>query len=119
MTVSDSTFIIHNSSFDMSFSPLGNYLPILSKRPINKQAATALALEAGTAFIAAHNEALIKRTRLVSIKGGMVHALATSAPAKEELLSLKEPLFLAMKKAAPLELADLRVEIRGTLVEEA
>lgn len=103
----------------MSFSPLGNYLPILSKRTINLQAATALALEAGTAFMAAQNPVLASRARLVSVKKGLVHALATSAPAKEELLVLKKPLFEAMKKASAIELNDLRVEVRGTLVEEA
>jgi hypothetical protein len=103
----------------MSFSPLGNYLPILSKRLINKQASLALALEAGTAFVAAQNPALKTRTRLVSVKKGIVHALATSAPAKEELLMLKEPLFLAMKSASLVELSDLRVEVKGTLVEDA
>lgn len=102
----------------MSFAPLGNYLPILSKRLINTQAGIALALEAGTAFVAAQNPALKTRTRLVSVKKGLVHALATSAPAKEELLSLKEPLFLAMKSAYPIVLDELRVEVRGTLVEE-
>jgi hypothetical protein len=103
----------------MSFSPLGNYLPILSKRLINKQAVLALALEAGTLFVATQNPALKTRTRLVSVKKGIVHALATSAPAKEELLALKEPLFLAMKAASPVELSELRVEVKGTLVEEA
>jgi hypothetical protein len=103
----------------MSFSPLGNYLPILSKRAVNQQAATALALEAGAAYIAAQNPALASRARLVSIKKGLVHALATSAPAKEELLIIKNPLFIAMKKASPIDLNDLRVDVRGTLVEEA
>jgi len=102
----------------MSFSPLGNYLPILSKRLINTQAGIALALEAGTAYIARENPALVNRTRLVSIKNGLLHALATSAPAKEELLALKEPLFLAMKSAYAVSLNDLRIEVRGTLVEE-
>jgi len=102
----------------MSFSPLGNYLPILAKRTINVQAATALALEAGAIFIAAQNPALKSRTRLVSLKAGMLHALATSAPAKEELLALKEPLIKAMKIASPATVSDLRVEVRGTLVEE-
>lgn len=102
----------------MSFSPLGNYLPKLAKRPLMTQAAVALALEAGTALVAAKNPALIKRTRLVSLKKGLVHAFATSAPAKQELLVLKEPLFKAMKSAAPVELRDLRVEVRGTLAEE-
>jgi hypothetical protein len=102
----------------MSFSPLGNYLPILSKRLINTQAGTALALESGTAFIAAQNPALKTRTRLVSVKNGLIHALATSAPAREELLSLKEPLIKAMKSAYALPLHELRVEVRGTLVEE-
>jgi hypothetical protein len=102
----------------MSFSPLGNYLPILSKRLINTQAGIALALEAGTAYIGMQNPALKTRIRLVSVKKGLVHALATSAPAKEELLSLKESLFLAMKSAYPVPLNDLRVEVRGTLVEE-
>jgi hypothetical protein len=45
--------------------------------------------------------------------------LATSAPAKEELLALKELLFRAMKSAAAVDLRDLRVEVRGTLAEEA
>ena len=103
----------------MSFSPLGNYLPILSKRNVNQQAATALALEAGTDFLAAQNPALAVRSRLLSVKKGLVHALASSAPAKEELLALKDPLFKAMKQAAPIELTDLRVEIRGTLADEA
>jgi hypothetical protein len=103
----------------MSFSPIGNYLPKLAKRPLVIQAATALSLEAGTAFVATKNKALSSRTRLVSIKGGVVHALATSAPAKVELLAFKESLFKAMKAAVPIELKDLRVEIRGTLVEEA
>jgi len=102
----------------MSFSPLGNYLPILSKRLINKQASIGLALEAGTAFIAQKNPALKTRTRLISLKDGLVRALATSAPAKAELLALKEPLFLAMKSAALVELTDLRIEVKGTLVEE-
>ncbi len=103
----------------MSFSPLGNYLPILSKRAVNQQAAIALALEAGTAFVAAQNPALALRTRLVSIKKGTLHALATSAPAKEELSVLKKPLFEAIKKAVAVELIDLRVEIRGTLADDA
>jgi hypothetical protein len=102
----------------MSFSPLGNYLPILSKRSINMQAAIALALEAGTAFIAAQNPALRTRTRLLSISKGRLHAIATSAPAKEELLALKEPLFKAIKLTSDVFLSDLRVEVRGTLVEE-
>jgi hypothetical protein len=102
----------------MSFSPLGNYLPMLSKRLINTQAGIALALEAGTAFIAVQNPALKNRTKLVSVNKGLIHALATSAPAKEELLSLKEPLIKAMKSAYPVLLNDLRVEIRGTLAEE-
>ncbi len=103
----------------MSFSPLGNYLPILAKRLINVQAATGLAIEAGMVFLAGKNPALKTRVRLVSVKKGMVHALATSAPAKAELLALKESLFLAMKQAAPVVLSDLRVEVKGTLVEEA
>ena len=102
----------------MSFSPLGNYLPILSKRLINTQAGIALELESGTAFIATQNPALKTRIRLISIKKGLVHALATSAPAKEELISLKEPLIKAMKSAYAVPLDDLRVEVRGTLVEE-
>jgi hypothetical protein len=102
----------------MAFSPLGNYLPMLSKRLINTQAGIALALEAGTAYIAAQNPALKTRTRLVSVKKGLVHALATSAPAKEELLALKEPLIKAMKSASAVLLSDLRVEIKGTLAEE-
>jgi hypothetical protein len=102
----------------MSFSPLGNYLPMLSKRLVNTQAGIALALEAGTAYIAAQNPALKTRTRLVSVKKGLLHALATSAPAKEELLLLKEPLIKAMKTASMIELTELMVEVRGTLVEE-
>jgi len=102
----------------MSFSPLGNYLPILAKRLINTQAGIALGLEAGTTFIAAQNPALKTRIRLVSVKNGLVHAIATSAPAKEELLMLKESLFKAMKSAYSVPLNDLRVEVRGTLVEE-
>jgi hypothetical protein len=103
----------------VSFSPIGNYLPKLAKRPLMTQAATALSLEAGMAFIVQKNAALALRTRLVSVKGGVVHALATSGPAKAELLALKESLFKAMKLASAVELNDLRVEIRGTLVEEA
>lgn len=103
----------------MSFSPLGNYLPILSKRTLNQQAALALALEAGTAYVATQNPALVSRTRLVSVKKGVIHALAVSAPAKEELLALKKPLFEAMKSATAIELTDLRVDVRGSLVEEA
>ena len=102
----------------MSFSPLGNYLPMLSKRLINTQAGIALALEAGTAFIAAQNPALNTRTKLVSINKGLIHAFATSAPAKEELIALKEPLIRAMKTISNIQLSDLRVEIRGTLAEE-
>ena len=102
----------------MSFSPLGNYLPMLSKRLINTHAGIALALEAGTSFIAATAPALAARTRLVSVGHGRLHAIATSAPAKEELLSLKEPLIKAMKEASAIELAELAVEVRGTLVEE-
>lgn len=103
----------------MSFSPLGNYLPVLSKRLINKQAAIALALEAGTAFVASQNQALKTRIRLVSIKKGIVHALASSAPAKEELIALKEPLIKAMKLASGDAISDVHIDIRGTLVEEA
>jgi len=103
----------------MPFASIGKFLPRASDPKLVGHARTALALEAGTAFIAVKNPALISRTRLVSIKAGLIHAIATSAPAKEELLRLKEPLFLAMKSAANIPLNDLRVEVRGTLVEDA
>lgn len=103
----------------MSFSSIGKFLPRLAKLPILEQVGIALALEAGTAFIATENQALKTRSRLVSIKKGTVHALTTSAPAKEELLGLKERLFSAMKAASPISISDLRVEVRGSLAEEA
>lgn len=103
----------------MSFSSIAKFLPKLAKPAILEQAGIALALEAGTAFIAAENQALKTRSRLVSIRKGVVHALTTSAPAKEELLGLKERLFSAMKAAAPVSISDLRVEVRGSLAEEA
>jgi len=102
----------------MPFSPIGKFLPKIANSKALSQASTALALEAGTAFIASSNAALFARIRLVSVKNGMLHALATSAPAKEELFLLKEPLIKAMKSAYPVLLNDLRVEIRGTLAEE-
>lgn len=102
----------------MSFSPLGNYLPKLAKRPLMTQAGIALALEAGTVYIVEQNPALKTRVRLVSLKKGLVHAITTSSSAKEELISLKEPLFKAMKLAAEVPLSDLRVEVRGSLAEE-
>jgi len=102
----------------MSFSSLGKFLNRFAPPKLLKQTASALALEAGTAFLAHHHPALASRARLVSVKAGVVHAVTVSAPARAELLSIKERLFLAMKSAVSLELNDLRVEVRGTLVEE-
>jgi len=103
----------------MPFSSIGKFLNRFSQTRLVKQAGTALAIEAGTAFLSGHDPALASRTRLVSVRGGVVHAITISAPARAELLSIKERLFQAMKSAAPLELTDLRVEIRGSLAGES
>jgi hypothetical protein len=102
----------------MSFSSLGKFLPRITHPKLAKSAATALALEAGTAWIRKTDAALAERTRLVSIRSGVVHAFASSAPAKAELLSCKDSLFKAMESPMPIKLTDLRVEIRGTLADE-
>jgi hypothetical protein len=102
----------------MSFSSIGKFLDRFSKTKIVANASAALALEAGTAFLVRHNGALASRTKLVSVKGGVAHAMTVSAPARAELLGLKERLIQAMKSAAPIEINDLRVEVRGTLVAE-
>jgi hypothetical protein len=103
----------------MPFASLGKFLNRFAPPKLVKQTAAALALEAGTAYLGLHFPALASRTRLVSVKAGVLHAITVSAPARAELLSMKERLFQAMKSAAPIELNDLRVEIRGTLVEES
>lgn len=102
----------------MTFASLGKFLPKITRPSLAKDAATALALEAGNAWIRRENMVLADRIRLVSIRGGSVHAFASSAPAKEELISLKESLFRAMKSASLIEARELRVEIRGTLADE-
>ncbi len=102
----------------MPFSSIGKFLNRFSQPKLVKQASTALALEAGTSFLAHHHPALASRTRLVSVKAGVLHAITVSAPARAELLSVKERLFQAMKSGAPVELNDFRVEVRGNLVEE-
>lgn len=103
----------------MPFSSIGNFLSRFGKSKLVEQSATALALEAGTAYLKAHFPALASRTRLVSVKGTVLHAVTVSGPARAELLAMKERLFQAMKSAAPLTLTDLRAEIRGNLVEES
>jgi len=102
----------------MPFSSIGRFLDRFAKTKLVKQASSALALEAGSSFLEHHHPALASRTRLVSVRDGVVHAITVSAPARAELLSVKERLFQAMKTAAPVELNDLRAEVRGNLAEE-
>ena len=103
----------------MTWTPIGKSLPRIALKPLAAQARVALALEAGAAYLAKANSVLAVRTRLVSIRDGVVHAVATSAPAAYELRAMRESLFKAMLEAASVNLIDLRVEIRGNLEPEA
>ncbi len=99
----------------MSWSPIQRIQSSFARKPAQRQAGLALALEAGTAYVRSTAPVLIGRIRLLSIRGGVVHAQATSAPAAHELSAMREGLFLAMQQAAHLALSDLRVEIRGRI----
>jgi hypothetical protein len=102
----------------MSFSPIGRSISRGGGAPISAQARIALALEAGTAHLRSAHPALAARVRLVSLRGGVLHAFATSAPAAHELRAVWDRLCAAMRVAAPVDLTEVRVEIRGTLDSE-
>jgi hypothetical protein len=101
----------------MAFSAIGKFLPKVSRPQLLGQASSALALEAGTKFLVAKNPLFGTRVRLVSIRDGVVRARAISAPARAEVLRLREPLFKAMKNAANMPLSELYVEVRGSLAD--
>jgi len=102
----------------MAFSAIGKFLPKISRPQVLGQVASALALEAGTKFLAAKNPLLGTRVRLVSVSAGVVRGRASSAPAKAEVLKLKAPLFQAMKNASNLPLSELYIEVRGSLADD-
>ncbi len=82
------------------------------------QAMVALALEAGQNYIIAKNPLIAERIRLVSEKNGVIHAISVSAAAAVELKALKNGLFSAMNQASGLVFNDLKISLRGTLVND-
>ena len=102
----------------MPFSSIGKFLPKIAKPRFSEQVGAALALEAGTGFIAAQNQLLAKRIKLVSVKNGVLHALSSSAPAKVELANLKKGLISAIKSKVDIPLNDLKITLRGTLADD-
>ncbi len=103
----------------MAFSSIGKFLTRTVGGSLAKEAATALAIEAGGTWLRNAHPALFSRTRLVSVKKGVLHAFVTSAAARQELSMLKEPLFKAMESVIVLGLRELRIDIRGSLAEES
>jgi hypothetical protein len=99
----------------MAFTPLGKSIPRSTPKPLERGVRAALQLEAGRSFLERSVPALTGHTRLVSVKNGVVHAIADSAAAAHELAAYRQGLFEAMKTASDLAPADLRVEIRGSL----
>ena len=95
--------------------PLGKFIPRSTSKPLARNVQVALALEAGRSYLERFVPALTGRIRLVSVKNGVLHALADSASAAHELSAYREGLFGAMKTASGLAPADLRVEVRGSL----
>jgi|GEM_PF-1753063 len=100
----------------MAWAPLRRFLSSKSRpEPVGALASLALALEAGANHLARVNPALAARVRLVSVRGGVLHAVCLSAAAAHELSALREGLFQAMRASAPVTLTDLRTEVRGNL----
>ena len=91
-----------------------------SRMPVRlgKQAMVALALEAGQKYLAEQNPAIAERVRLVSEKNGVIHAVSVSAAASVEVKALKNALFSAMNAASGLTFSDVKISLRGTLVND-
>ena len=91
-----------------------------SKMParLGRQAMLALALEAGAKYLKERDPNLGQRVRLLSERNGVLHALASSGPAAAELKNAKKGLFSAMEAASGLKFIDLKISLRGTLVNE-
>jgi hypothetical protein len=102
----------------MPFSSIGKFMQSRMPARLGKQAMVALALEAGQNFLAKQNPALAERVRLVSEKNGVIHAVSLSAAAAVEAKALKNGLFSAMTEVSGLSFSDLKISIRGTLVND-
>jgi len=102
----------------MAFAPLGKFIPRSTPKPLGRSVQVALAIEAGHAYLAREAPALTGTVRLISIKNGVVRAIANSASAAHELGAYRDRVFAAVKTATNLTCTDLRVEVRGTLDSE-